>query len=342
MDTIALLSVLCPVAGVPSSAAFPPEPAEVLERLARPVRLTDRGRRSAAHALSAIASQVQFPAVFDPSAGDGLRKRVAMEAWYLNGYEAFACLARLMGMEVVVLPSAVVIASPARMPGGWRALAASQHRFWHARRRNSGDGWASRLARRADVRFVEVTLGAALRHVTRAYRTDVFASAELWQAQELISIEAREVSLETVLTRLAETLGAFASCRDGAVWLEPVAAESSAAPEGPALRVVVENPPPAPGLRRPAAAPFERIVRVPVAWRTRGAMWAAIAGHGGVLIRDGGHLKGGSPERVVTGACGRLGDVLEAARMIWRRRWQVLEHPAEEGGMCAPSSPAGE
>ncbi len=344
MGTVALLSLLPGIWYSRAPIDVPQAAPEAFVRLAQPVRLAARGRPVAGALVESIASQAGFPAALGSAVPDSVHvRRLVFEADHLNGYEALACLARVLGLEVIVLPEGAVLASPERMPSGWRAMAAAQHRYWHERRQASEDRWERRLARRADLRLADVTLAAALRHVRTAYGVDVLASEAVWEGQKLVSLEVTNTALSETLGRLARQFGVVVRCRDGAAWLEHGVAAAGRQPADASNSVSVVVPAAVRRrVSRPVGSRLDRVVCLDAERRTVGETLVAAAEQAAVTIHGFSVAEGEAGRPEVSAAAGPLGDVLEAARMIWRKRWWVEERPVADGSTLMLTSPAGE
>ena len=87
---------------------------------------------------------------------------------------------------------------------------------------------------------------------------------------------------------------------------------------------------------------MDHMVHLPADRRTRGKTLAAIAAQASTAIRHPSEAWRGDGHREVSAAAGPLGDVLEAARMIWQERWRVEELSAAGSSTLTLSVPTDE
>jgi hypothetical protein len=294
------------------------------------IRLTDDARVRAEIVLDAIAEQTSVACVFDASVAQAVRaRRLSFAVQYVTGYEALSALAYALGLDVVVVADTAVLVSPETLPEGWSALATEQLRAAVKRRDGSEDNWRRRLARSARLVLQDVTLTTALRRIGEAYRIDIRPSDILRLRQELVSFPDDDLTLDAALTRLARLLGAQVQCHRGVVWLverddRPTEDVSDASPR---VDVVTMSDDPVQGTTGPSTC-LERMVNVTPALRTRAAWLTSLGERSGVTITGHGS---GNVSSARYAAQGRLGDVLEATRLIWGDPWRVVESRSETG-----------
>jgi hypothetical protein len=206
----------------------------------------------------------------------------------------------------------MVIAPPGRLPEVWRLKDASD-----VRERLGGD-------RKMDADWVDVPLSRVARDFSAGFGIDLVFHPHILDAQPLVQLEGRGLSLQKVLEAIEDQLKVAGRYDDGAIWMEPLALAASR-PEGAASQPAAE--------RSIGSGGWSAGSLVPIDWPA--GDWAGFRRE---LGRAAGltcevHPPGRGVEQVPFAARGAWADVLEAGHLLGLWEWQVKGSAADRNAV---------
>lgn len=260
----------------------------------RGARLTD--------ALGTLSGKLGVTYVF----GGGLQpavmeKEIRLTATHLTGQQAFRWLARLAGLEAVLVDGAFLIAPAKDLPTVWCAE-------WRSRPDTT---WQAARTRRADIRWQDTPPARVAADISAGFGIDVIFHSDLLEEPPLVELQLAGATLEAVRESLAKQIGAVVEPFDGALYVHPASANIA-----PVSAPAAVAQPKAPVTVTPSASPMDASLLMERPLQTWPEFRDSLAQATGLPVS----IRGDSSPPAIA-ALGAASDVLEAGRLLGYWTW---------------------